>query len=317
MVYRNLVRAGHTDPWMNKLVGLHRYHWIQNASAQQRLLEIASALNSGGLEFVAVGGLALWAGRYIDDLGERPMLDGEFLVSNADAPRVRQTLTSLGWRTATNTLPPIAGWQSEWWRSAGRPLVRINYRWLPKPYPGVAARTACWPTPRRRRFQACRCGFPTRRISCSTPALAVASDGLTTHIARFGLPTRFCILQRSGSRIDWHRFYRDASLLRCEATLETSLIYLARNFAIELPTRTSLTPRIADQIGQPRPVQFGPGWSRARLSHGPGEIMSPQSKQRDANHRPPPGCNIGVGGCDANWFVPFSDRRTSTVTHHR
>lgn len=316
MVYRNLVRAGHTDPWMNKLVGLHRYHWIQNASAQQRLLEIASALNGGGLEFVAVGGLALWAGRYIDDLGERPMLDGEFLVSNADAPRVRQTLTYLGWRTATNTLPPIAGWQSEWWRSAGRPLVRINYRWLPRPYPVLRVERLL------AHAEAAEISSVPLRIPDATDQLLYtcisnrqrrADDAHRT----IWVADALCILQRSGSTIDWHRFYRDASLLGCEATLEASLVYLARNFAIELPTRTSLTPQ---ESRSNRPAATRSIWARLVES---ASVTRPWrdyvAAEQTARREPSAVAWLQYWGWRMRCELvrPFSDRRTSTATHRR
>jgi hypothetical protein len=248
MVYRNLACAGHDDPWMNKLVGLHRYHWIQNAGAQQRLLEIAAAFNDGGTQFVAVGGLALWAGHYIDDLGERPMLNGEFLVSNADAPKIRQSLMSLGWRTATRMLPPIAGWQSEWWQSTGRPLVRINFRWLPKPYPVLRLeRLLAY-------AEAAEIASVPLRIPDATDQLLYACVGNRQWRADDAHRTIWVadalrILQRSGSRIDWDRFYLDATLLRSVATLHESLAYLQRHFELESPagwtaraTETSVAP---------------------------------------------------------------------------
>jgi hypothetical protein len=253
MVYRNLARAGHDDPWMSKLLGLHRYHWIQNASAQQRLLEIASALNDEGLEFVAVGGLALWAGRYVDDLGERPMLDGEFLVSNADAPKVRQSLVSLGWRTATKMLPPIAGWQSEWWQSTGRPLVRINFRWLPKPYPVLRVERLLTYA------EAAEIASVPLRIPDATDQLLYACIGNRQWRAddahrTIWVADTFRILQRSGPKIDWDRFYRDAKLLQSVSALDESLAYLQRQFNVELPANwTGDTTGTAATSRQNRP----------------------------------------------------------------
>ena len=235
MVYRNLARAGHDDPWMGKLAGLHRFHWIQNASAQQRLLEIAKALNDDGIEFVAVGGLALWAGRYIDDLGERPMLDGEFLVSNADTPKIRQSLTSLGWRTATKMLPPISGWQSEWWQSTGRPLVRINFRWLPKPYPVLRVERLL------EHAEAAEIASVPLRIPDATDQLLYACVGNRQRRADDAHRTIWVadtlrILRRTGSTIDWDRFSRDATQLQSVSALDESLAYLQRQFNVELPT---------------------------------------------------------------------------------
>jgi hypothetical protein len=255
MVYRNLARAGHDDPWMNKLVGLHRYHWIQNASAQQRLLEIAAAFNDEGLEFVAVGGLALWAGRYINDLGERPMLDGEFLVSNADAPKIRKSLMSLGWRTATKMLPPIAGWQSEWWQSTGRPLVRINFRWLPKPYPVLRVERLL------AHAEAAEIASVPLRIPDATDQLLYACVGNRQRRAddahrTIWVADTFRVLQRSGSKIDWDRFYRDARLLQSVSAIDESLAYLQRQFNVQFPagwTAEATKTAIAPEQNRPNP----------------------------------------------------------------
>jgi hypothetical protein len=233
LVYRNLVRAGLTDPWINKLRGLQRYHWIQNAAAQQRFLEVAVALNDLDARFVVLEGLALWAGRYIDDLGERPLLAGELLLSSADAAKARRALASLGWQSTTKILPPIAGWQSEWWQSDDRSPLRINYRWLPKPYPvlrfgrllehaervTIAGISLLIPDTTDQLLHACLSNRQER------------ADGAHRTI---WVADSLRILQRGGPRIDWDRLRRDATNLGCMALLTDSLACLRENFGVEL-----------------------------------------------------------------------------------
>ncbi len=135
-VYGNLVRSEIPDPWLPQLAGLQRYHWARNAARQRSLLEVVDRFRAVGLEFVVVGSLALLAGKYLGDLGERPLLDAAMVLKPSDGASARRVLASIGW-SVTSAAPPVAGWRSEGWRAPDALTFQVHYRWLPKPYPVV------------------------------------------------------------------------------------------------------------------------------------------------------------------------------------
>lgn len=233
LIYRNLTVQGLVDPWLPQMSGLCRYHWMRNAAVERHLREVLKSLAVRDVPCVVLGGLALMAAGYLDDLGERPALEGEILISPENAPQVRKLLASFGW-LPERTLPPVPGWRGESWNGPEYATLEIHYHWLPKPYPVLGAQrllkfarpverwgvTLQIPDPADQLLHACIC---SRRItSHRSPPIVWAADAHR-------------ILVRSGTTIDWDRLCKESQLLRTRHALLESLDYLQRRFAALVP----------------------------------------------------------------------------------
>jgi hypothetical protein len=233
-VYGNLARSGTAEPWLAQMAGLHRYHWAQNAARQRTLIAVAERLHASGLQFVLWGGFALWAGRYLDDLGQRPRLDWELLLAPSDGLLARRMLTSLGWRASTAALPPVAGWRSEGWHGPEDRTIQVHFRWLPKPYPVVGigrllrhARVVDLgglplyiPDATDLLLQACVGG--RRFQGCSAGRFLWVADAVR-------------ILRGSRSELDWDRLLRESRPLCTLFALREALEYLRAAFDAPIP----------------------------------------------------------------------------------
>jgi Uncharacterised nucleotidyltransferase len=232
--YHNFRRQGIADPWLPRMGALHRYHWTRNVLTQNRFVETAQALQHAGCESVVLGGFALAAGGYFDDPGERPLLEGELLISLSDAPGARRALAELGWRDAAAVPAPVAGWRSEWWRSADDQSLRIHYRWLPKTFPVVTRDRIS------RYSQSAELGGVPLRIPDPADLLVYAC--VANRRPARDLSHRFLwaasvmrILERGGARIDWDRLRHESRHLCTLFPLRESLGYLTENFHAAVP----------------------------------------------------------------------------------
>ena len=233
-VYGNFTRSEISDPWLPQMAGLHRYHWTKNAARQQTLLEVVEHFHAAGLQLVVCGGFALLLGGYFSDLGDRPFLSAELILSPADAPGARRVFASLGWRAAAATPPPVAGWRSEQWRGPDKQTLQVNFRWLPKPYPVVGAdrllrhaRTVDFgsvpvhiPDATDLLLQACVCG---RRVDMDVRRQFLwVADAMR-------------VLGRSAPRIDWERLWQESRPLCTLFPLRGALEYLRTEFGAPVP----------------------------------------------------------------------------------
>jgi hypothetical protein len=224
-VYGNLARTGISDPWLPQLAGLHRYHWTRNAARKRTLLAVVERFHASGLEFVILGSFALWAGKYFNDLGERPFLDAELILSPSDASSARRLFAALGWRAATTTPPPVAGWRSEPWCGPDDQTLHVHFRWLPKSYPVVGiGRLLQYAT-------IAEFGGVPLHIPDATDLLlqaCVCSRRFQEDIGRQALwiADALRVLQRSGSQIDWERLWEESRRLCTLSPLRCALEYL-------------------------------------------------------------------------------------------
>lgn len=232
-VYGNLTRANLSDPWLAQMAGLHRYHLAKNAARQRTLLQLAERLNDLHLQFVVIGGFALFAGQYLNDLGERPFLDADLLLAPADAPTIRRSLQSLGW-AAASTAPPIAGWRAESWRGPEKQLLELRYQWLPRPYPVVGVG--------RLLERSCKVDFAGQPIRIPDPADLLAEACIGGRRFQNDAARRFLwvadgvrILKRGANDIDWDRMLSESRPYQTLLPLREALHFLRREFEAPVP----------------------------------------------------------------------------------
>lgn len=222
------------EPWLPQLAALSKYHWLRNTGSQRDMLQISSALTDAGIEHVILGGLSLIAAGCFDDLGERPLIDREILISPRQTSLVGEVLTALGWNSPRG-LPPVAGWRRRetWSRGAGE-LFHIYYQWLPKGFPTAPAERIL------ERSQQCTLGGTRVRILDTTDLLhltCVANRRNTEDGAfRFVWAADAArILERTTTHFDWDRLLTEAHELKTLYPLRESLAYLYREFAAKVP----------------------------------------------------------------------------------
>ena len=233
-VYGNLVRCKISDPWLPQLAGLHRYHWARNAARQKSLLEVIERFRAIGLEFVVVGSFALLAGKYLADLGERPLLDAAIVLKPSDGASTHRAFASLGWSVASAAPPPVAGWRSEEWRTPNALTVQVHYRWLPKPYPVVGIGRLL------RHATLVEIGRVQFHIPDATDLLlhsCVCSRLVHEDVRRqfLWVADAMRVLQRSGSDIDWERLWLESRPLCTLFPLRSALEYLRKEFNAPVP----------------------------------------------------------------------------------
>ena len=241
LVYTNLGRDSknegnhqQAEPWLGHLMGLHRYHWLQNANRQRDVLEIVAALTDAGVDSVLLGGLPLVAVGCFDDLGERPLMKRQILISPQDATRAREILIGYGWRPPT-AMPPVPGWKfTEWWRSGANDILRVRFQWLPKGYPPASAERVL-----RRSSETTLSGTRVR-VPDATDQLLLSCvwnrrqtlDGSYRFV---WAADAMRVLQRTEDRIDWDRLLRESQELKILYPIRGSLQYLRDTFHAPVP----------------------------------------------------------------------------------
>lgn len=242
LVFSNLKSAEETfdksdncqEPWLPQLAGLHRYHWLQNAARQRDLLEVTEALANANVDAIVLGGLSLLAAGCFNDLGERPVMKRQILISPKDAMRARKVLSACGWNPPA-TSPPIAGWKSsEWWTRGEKEVFRVRYQWLPKGYPSAPvgrllerSRIASLgglririPDPTDLLLMACL--WNRRQMRDGSHRFVWAADAMR-------------VLQRTQSPFDWNRLLRESREWKTLHPLRESLRYLRNAFGTSVP----------------------------------------------------------------------------------
>jgi hypothetical protein len=102
LVYRRLDEAGVRDTRLPRLAGIYRSNWVKNQLQLERLPSLLEPLAAAGIESLVVGGPAV-ATRYYTQLGLRPILQLEIVVSPEDSTRAGSVLSSSGWRLVSRT----------------------------------------------------------------------------------------------------------------------------------------------------------------------------------------------------------------------
>ena len=102
LVYRRLEEAGVRDPRLPRLAGIYRSNWVKNQLHIERLPSLLEPLTAAGIESLVVGGAAV-ATRYYTQLGLRPILQLELVVSPEHGTRAGSVLSSSGWRLVSRT----------------------------------------------------------------------------------------------------------------------------------------------------------------------------------------------------------------------
>jgi hypothetical protein len=233
-VYGNFARSNVPDPWLPQLAGLHRYHWARNAARQDSFLEVVERFHRARLEFVVLGGFALLAGKYLGGLGERPLLDAEFVLRPSHAASARRVFASLGWLAVGAAPPPVAGWRSERWRGPNELTLKVHFRWLPKPYPVVGI-------DRLSRHAALgEVGGVPLPIPGATDLLlhaCVCSRLVHEDIRRqfLWVADAIRVLQHSGPNLDWERLWQESRPLCTRLPLRDALEYLHTEFDAPVP----------------------------------------------------------------------------------
>ncbi|MCI0492229.1 MAG: nucleotidyltransferase family protein [Planctomycetes bacterium] len=233
-VYRNFRRQGLADAWLPQLSALHRYHWLRNVATQRSLLEAIHELSHIGCESIVVGGFALLAGKYFDDLGDRPFLESELLISVKDAATVERTLRSIGWRDAAAVPAPVAGWRSEWWRGPNGQSLRVHYRWLPKSFP-VAGIDRLRKYSKVVEFNGVPLRIPDATDLLLHACIAHRRPARDQSHRFLWAASTLRVLQRNGDRLDWDRLRYESSTLCTLFPLRESLTYLASVFNAPVP----------------------------------------------------------------------------------
>ena len=96
LLYRNLVRFGVDDPWLGRLRGIYRFHWVRNQVLKQSGASALVTLAEAGIDTVVLKGAALGELHY-RGVGLRPMNDVDILVPRARALDAMNALQEAGY----------------------------------------------------------------------------------------------------------------------------------------------------------------------------------------------------------------------------
>ena len=234
LVWSNLSRSNLSDDWLAQMAGLHRYELARNAARMRSLVEVLRHFDSSAMPFVLLGDFALLAAGYLDGLGDRPMLDAEFVIGPGDAAHAREVLSSVGWHSDEVARSPVVGWRSEYWRLSDQQTLPIHYRWLPKPYPVVGLRHLL------DHARTIDSGGATVRIPDAADLVVQACIGgrrFQGDRARqlLWIADLILILRRSAADLDWDRLLRDSRLHGTLHPLREALAYAAEEFDAPVP----------------------------------------------------------------------------------
>ena len=94
----NLDRLGVDDENRDRLRGVWRHTWVNNARLLAGVSDGLRILSEAGIPMMLIKGAALIASGIAPNSGVRPMDDVDVLVRRADAPRAVELLAESGWR---------------------------------------------------------------------------------------------------------------------------------------------------------------------------------------------------------------------------
>jgi hypothetical protein len=117
LLYRNLQRLGIDHPDLNRYRSVHRYIWVDNQLRIRQAVALMETMDAANIPVVLLKGIALATLCY-EDIGQRPMSDLDFLVSDADVQAAGQLLEQRGWHS-----PDIAMLASDEFRSVYNALT--------------------------------------------------------------------------------------------------------------------------------------------------------------------------------------------------
>lgn len=231
-IYRRLVQAGHSDPWFPQLAGLTRYQWLHNLEELRHFLPVLTKLQTVGVHPLLTGGWALLAGGYLDDIQDHPQLAPQLLIQPAEGLATRQALQALDWYSAR--LPPVAGWQHEYWQGADEGRLRISYQWLPRRYPVVGFESLI-PHATRGNLSGQEAFIPSATDLVEQLCVQACQERPTAGHRIVYLVDALRILQHAANRLDWERLLFQSQARATFNAVRQSLCYLAEEFAAPIP----------------------------------------------------------------------------------
>ena len=109
-VYRRLQDAEVPESRLPRLAGIYRSNWVKNQLQVERLSSLLGVLRTAGIDPLVVGGPAI-AIHYYAELGLRPVLQLELLVSPAEGAGAVAAITKSGWRPAAGSVARASRFQ--------------------------------------------------------------------------------------------------------------------------------------------------------------------------------------------------------------
>jgi hypothetical protein len=242
LLHANLARLGVKDPIMGRLRGIHRHAWAEGQRRQRSAGMVLRLLAGAGIPTMFTKGLAL-AQDYYPDPSLRPMQDIDLLVPRDRAEGAIEILREAGWHF-TDTLNAYSLGGGE--RAA---FMTLNN--------GLGMRDGLgnevdvhWQA-----LHECAVPFLSDWFWADTEPLAISGQEsvrpgpgpLLFHVISHGLrpnpmsPLRWVadatmILKRSGSDIDWSKFWQMARRARLEVRLAKGLTVVERISKCPLPS---------------------------------------------------------------------------------
>jgi Uncharacterised nucleotidyltransferase len=111
-IYRRFQEADVTEPRLPRLAGIYRSNWVKNQLQVERLSSLLGALQVAGVDPLVVGGLPL-ATQYYAELGQRPVLQLELLVSPLEGADAAAAISNAGWQPAAGSMASARRFQDE------------------------------------------------------------------------------------------------------------------------------------------------------------------------------------------------------------
>jgi Uncharacterised nucleotidyltransferase len=207
LLYRRLARGDDADPWLPKLRGIYRRTWYVNQLRRDRLKGVVEA--TALLEPIVFDGWDVVL-RYYGDLGLRDVTALHLLVPPAHVRAAAEALGEAGW---TSKPPFLDRRRPAAFESSGGDLCFLHSRAFPEfadPARGVESEDV-WGESAELDFG----GVPARTFGAADALLHVCLSGARPSAYRTmtWLADAVAVL-RSGVRIDWDRFVRQARRLR-------------------------------------------------------------------------------------------------------
>lgn len=241
LLHANMVRLGSKDPIMARLRGIHRHAWAEGQRRQHSAAVVLKLLNRENIPTMFTKGLAL-AQDYYDDQSLRPMQDLDLLVPRSRAEQALEILQQAGWRF----MDPLNAY-SKGGEERAAFMVLNN---------GLGLRNAQGSEVDLHWHPLHECGLTcvTNWFWCETEPLTISGISsvrpgpgpLLLHVLSHGLrpnpmsPLRWVadasmIVKRSGTVIDWERFWSIARRCQMEKRLSEGLAIVEQVSLFSLP----------------------------------------------------------------------------------
>jgi hypothetical protein len=217
LVYRRLDDAGVRESRLSRLAGIYRSNWVKNQLQLERLPSLLGALQDAGVEPLLVGGAAV-ATRYYAQLGLRPILQLEILVSPSAGADAAAAISKAGWRLVER------GGRTSRFHDESTTTSAVLYEGLPTYFLGPVESTAA--------VAALRGAAAERAVGgASALTLSPADELLLT----CGLGARKTIAPQAQWLVDAHHILAAGDLD------DTRLVARARAHRLVPPLRETLT----------------------------------------------------------------------------